>query len=1520
MKTKMNRLFAILLSVMMVLGSVPMAGADNETVSWSADHLSFTYNGKVYNLDVDADIVVQDPTCTKPGKTTYYARNDDGQTVGTYEEKGEAALGHDLDDGSITDPPTCTTPGNRRYECQRDDCDYYEDKTIAATGKHIAGTPVRDDESVKEATCTAEGSYDMVTSCTSCGTELSRETIKVEKRAHEYEDDPSSALNKEPTCEEDGVKAKKCKNCPATTTEVVPKLGHKEKTPVQENVVEATCSTAGSYDTVIKCERCGKEISRNTVTVEKLAHEWEEKVTKEPTCEETGIKTKTCKNCPETETEDIPANGHTPGTPQTIVDKEPTCIEDGRQFVVVKCKICGKEISQTSEPIDASDEYHKWKLTSTVEPTCTEPGKKVYTCEVCSNTYDEDIDPNGHTAGETVRENVKEPTCTEPGSYVEYQKCAVCQKEIPNSRKTVTIDALGHDWVIDEETTTAPTCEEDGQNFYKCTRCTTDEQPQDTEKYPRTTPATGHKYVEDKNASRPATCKEAGAVIQVCEVCKKVETKPIPQLEHKKAKKQINVVEPTCTEAGSYDEVEYCTECEEVFSTTPKNVPELGHDFKDTITKEATCKELGKMTRTCQRKGCTEVREEDIPKRTEHIWENTQVHKEPTCDEDGLAYGVCSSCGEVSQTINIPRLKHTYEAEDALPDSAKFFWSEEIEGAGSVELTYICKNDESHKKTEVINFTLGEDDLKVTKKPTCKGIKEEGDEGETGIGVYTYTYKDKTLADGSTISDSHEVVIDALEAHTPDTAKKENEVPATCTKAGSYDSVIYCTVCGDELDRLTVEIPVLKHAWGESVKENKKNMPDEDGYDPSQPSSYDLVQYCEYGCGTKNVVEKNVPYDVNHPQLDPVKENVHEVTCTEDGSYDLVIYCGEHGEEILRTTVTEKTPGHKYNLEVYKEENPVEPTCTEPGSVDRVVYCTVCGEEMSRETVEVPKKGHSYYYTVVGEITKQPSYEVAGSKADVTRCGVCHEEVSRTPEVEIPALEKVDTTGYLDDDAQAIEDAMEAVNKAVADGSYADLVDAQAALTAAVVTAEKNLAAAAKEAQEKAEAEAEEAKAAAAAAEEAKEKAEADRDAALAGADEQVAAATKAKEEAEAKQAEAEKEAAEAVKKAEEAEAKQADAEKKQADAEKEAAEAVKKAEEAEKKQAEAEKKQADAEKEAEEAKAKQAEAEAKQDEAEKKQAEAEKAKADAEAAKAAAEAAEAEALEALAEAGVDAEKAAAARQKAEEAKKAAEDAMKEAQDKADAAEAAKKDAEDAKKAAEDAQKAAEDRADAAEAAKKDAEDAKKAAEDRAEAAEAAKKDAEDAKKAAEDAKKAAEDAQKAAEDKATAAEAAQKVAEDAAEAAKAAQKTAEEQAAAAAAAQKAAEEKAAAAQKAAEEQAAAALAAQKKAEEAAAAAAALKIPNVVNNVKLKAAKKALTASWTASSDCDGYEIQVARNKKFTKDLKVATVTSASKASQKVKKLLGKKTYYVRIRAYKVINGGTVYGDWSKPVKVKTKK
>ena len=37
--------------------------------------------------------------------------------------------------------------------------------------------------------------------------------------------------------------------------------------------------------------------------------------------------------------------------------------------------------------------------------------------------------------------------------------------------------------------------------------------------------------------------------------------------------------------------------------------------------------------------------------------------------------------------------------------------------------------------------------------------------------------------------------------HTPGEAVQENVVPATCKAEGSYDEVVYCTECGDEISR-----------------------------------------------------------------------------------------------------------------------------------------------------------------------------------------------------------------------------------------------------------------------------------------------------------------------------------------------------------------------------------------------------------------------------------------------------------------------------------------------------------------------------------------------------------------------------------------------------------------------------------------------------------------------------------------------------------------------------------------------
>ena len=50
-----------------------------------------------------------------------------------------------------------------------------------------------------------------------------------------------------------------------------------------------------------------------------------------------------------------------------------------------------------------------------------------------------------------------------------------------------------------------------------------------------------------------------------------------------------------------------------------------------------------------------------------------------------------------------------------------------------------------------------------------------------------------------------------LAEHTPATAVKENKVDATCEKAGKYDSVVYCSLCGDELSRKTETIAKIGH-------------------------------------------------------------------------------------------------------------------------------------------------------------------------------------------------------------------------------------------------------------------------------------------------------------------------------------------------------------------------------------------------------------------------------------------------------------------------------------------------------------------------------------------------------------------------------------------------------------------------------------------------------------------------------------------------------------------------------------
>ena len=52
--------------------------------------------------------------------------------------------------------------------------------------------------------------------------------------------------------------------------------------------------------------------------------------------------------------------------------------------------------------------------------------------------------------------------------------------------------------------------------------------------------------------------------------------------------------------------------------------------------------------------------------------------------------------------------------------------------------------------------------------------------------------------------------------HTPAAAVRENKVAATCTESGSYDEVVYCSVCKAELSRSSKKLDALGHNWGEA--------------------------------------------------------------------------------------------------------------------------------------------------------------------------------------------------------------------------------------------------------------------------------------------------------------------------------------------------------------------------------------------------------------------------------------------------------------------------------------------------------------------------------------------------------------------------------------------------------------------------------------------------------------------------------------------------------------------------------
>lgn len=544
------------------------------------------------------------------------------------------------------------------------------------------------------------------------------------------------------------------------------------------------------------------------------------------------------------------------------------------------------------------------------EPTCIESGKIIYTCkdDICGATKIESIDSLGHTK-EIVLPRI-EPTCTEEG-VSEGRVCEVCGEF---TVKPEVLPVIAHKEVVLPGI--EPTCTEEGRSEGKlckvCGEFTVE---------PVALPVVPHVEIVLPRIE-PTCTKEGMSEGSVCIICGEFTVEPeiLSAMGH--SGDWITVVDPTCTEEG--EETRVCT-CGE---TETRTVDALGHDYIGTETKEATCTETGEMTYICQN-DVRHVYIKSIPM-DKHI-EEVIPSKAATCTDKGFTEGKkCSVCGTITiAPEEIPAIKHNYS-------EVEYTWSEDL---SSVTAKRVCANDASHVEKEIVKTAYAETAATCTAK---------------GEGKYTATFKNEVF----------EIQTKTIEIpmaqHVACETVKENEVGATCTLEGSYDSVVYCSECDEELSRETITIDKVAHT--EEIIPAAKPTCTEEGM------SEGIVCII---CG-EFIIEPEVLPLVPHEEV--VIPRV-EPTCTEEGMSEAKVctVCGEFTvePEMLPVVAHKEAPLPR-----------VEATCIREGLTEGK-YCLLCGDVIEEQEI-IPILGHSFGEW---EITTEPTCTEDGVETRVCHCG-----------------------------------------------------------------------------------------------------------------------------------------------------------------------------------------------------------------------------------------------------------------------------------------------------------------------------------------------------------------------------------------------------------------------------------------------------------------------------------------------------------------------------------------------------
>jgi|GEM_PF-1195565 len=838
------------------------------------------------------EIAAVDATCDTIGYTAgVFCVDCDAYISGHVEVP---ALGHDMKETAAAVAPTCTEAGKTAVLTCANNCGKTEGgEEVAALGHTEETIPAVD------ATCEATGLTAGV-KCAVCG-----EILTAQEAVPVLGHTPAEAVEEnrvESTCTVAGsyesvVYCSVCGEELSRETVALELADHTEGAVVVENEVAATCTAEGSYDNVVYCTACNAELSRETITVDKIAHDYEAVVTA-PTCTEDGYTTYTCSACGDSYVADeVDALGHTESEAVEENRTESTCTVAGSYDSVVYCSVCGEELSRETVALELAS----------------------------------------HTAGEVVVENEVAATCTADGSYDNVVYCTVCNAEL--SRNTVTVDKIAHDY---EAVVTAPTCTEDGYTTYTCSAC-------------------GDSYVADEVAAlghTPAaaveenrtesTCTVAGSYDSVvyCSVCGAELSRDTVALELADHTEGAVVVEnekaATCTAEGSYDNVVYCTVCNAELSRNTVTVDKIAHTPAAAVEEnrtESTCTVAGSYDSVVYCSVCDEElsRETITVEKIAHtpaeaVEEN---RTESTCTVAGSYDSVvyCSVCdAELSrENVALELADHTEGAVVVENEVAATCTAE-----GSYDNVVYCTvcNAELSRNTVTVD-KIAHDYEAVVTAPTCT---EDG---------YT-TYICSACGD-SYVADE----VDAL-GHTESEAVEENRTESTCTVAGSYESVVYCSVCDEELSREEKEVAALGHTL--TQVEAKAATCTEDGY-----KAYEYCSVCDYT--TYEKVDK-LGHAYNAVVTDP--------TCEDDG---YTTHTCTRCSDSYKDTYTDAT-GHNYTSAVTKAA-----TCTEDG-----VRTYTCSNNASHTYTEaITKLGHNYATTFTVDV--QGTCTTDGSKSK--HCSRC---------------------------------------------------------------------------------------------------------------------------------------------------------------------------------------------------------------------------------------------------------------------------------------------------------------------------------------------------------------------------------------------------------------------------------------------------------------------------------------------------------------------------------------------------